>query len=151
MKSKAKTSTPVASEVGKATPAIAPHSEMGKAQAGLNQLVRDINTSISSLSLRSDSYTDSDAKGAASDANAKERASVIESLRHKLVYLIKDLRSLFPSMPVAKRDELMEDVSLLEVCSDAITVEQFERYSSMMLQIMAKIDKLLYEIKPSWA
>lgn len=56
-----------------------------------------------------------------------------------------------PSLPDAKRAELLDDVSTLESCSTSITTEQFEKFSSQMLSIMAKIDKLLDEVKPSWA
>lgn len=124
--------------------------DKAKAQKQIAQLARDINSSISELSIRSASFL-GNGETAPSEDDHREMARVIETLRQKVVYLINSLKTLLPNLATSKKDELLEDVSLLEVCSDAITVEQFEKYSSMMLQIMAKIDKLLDEVKPSWA
>ena len=74
-------------------------------------------------------------------------AKVVEALKQKVIYLIGSLKTLIPNVDNSKRDELMQDVHQLEVCSDSMTTEQFEKYSNMMLQIAAKIDHLLDEIQ----
>lgn len=129
-----------------------PKSEQTKAV--LNDLVREITTSVSALSLRQASRTGDDSGSPApplSEEEGKELAAVIETLRQKVVHLVNNLKTLVPSLPEAKKAELLEDVALLERCSTSITTEQFEKFSAQMLSIMGKIDHLLDEVKPSWA
>lgn len=135
------------------------HPKAEQTQVVLNDLVREITASVSALSLRQASRTGDDSSNGGgtgqsaplSEEEGRELAAVIETLRQKVVHLVNNLKTLVPSLPEAKKAELMDDVATLETCSTSITTEQFEKFSSQMLSIMAKIDKLLDEVKPSWA
>ena len=131
-------------------PSEATHQQKVNAKAELDQLLRDLGdsgTKIGNIKSSHESQEDNKVPPPYTEQEKREMSDEVEAFKRKASQVIAVLKKLVDNFMETLRAELMEDVGMLQDCTEHMTSEQFDEYTGRIIDLVKKIDKLLGTIK----